>query len=182
MSGVWVREAQAEDAAAIAAIQIDAWQVAYAHLLPAGYLQGLSQHTEARMAYWREQLGADRLIWVAQWGPDVVGWAAAGPSQDPDAHILVGAVEAIYLSPLHWRLGIGTPLLRTALAKLLRQGFTEATLWVVQGNVRAQAFCQALGFVPQPGAAKPMARGGATLTEQRYWRSLKPITSPRPAP
>lgn len=173
MGGVWIREAHMDDAPAIAGIHLDAWQVAYAGLLPAPYLQGLTAQHVARTDYWREQLAVAQGLWVAQVGAEVVGWAAAGPSRDDDAHLLVGEIQGLYLHPRYWRFGIGTPLLRTALARLLRQGFTEATLWVLQGNTRAQGFYRARGFKEQPRVSKVLQVGGAQVSERRYWRSLK---------
>lgn len=178
MNPLWIREAQVDDAAAIAGIHISAWQAAYAHVLPAAYLERLGQQLAAREARWRQALAAEQLVLVAQHGPQVVGWIAAGPSRDADAHALVGEVEAIYLAPTHWRCGIGTPLMQAALAKLLRRGYTETTLWVLEGNTRAAAFYQHLGFSHQPQHDRCLAIAGQALTEQRLWRTNK---SPLPA-
>ncbi len=50
---------------------------------------------------------------------------------------------------------------------LARAGFTEATLWVLQGNAGAQAFYRAVGW-SEDGLSRREVIGGAELTKVRY--------------
>ena len=51
-----IREATSKDAAAIAAIHVKSWRAAYAGILPAAFLDGLSE--EEYTAFWEQELTA----------------------------------------------------------------------------------------------------------------------------
>ena len=95
-----VRVATPWDVDTVGAVQAALWREAYASLLPAEALAAATPEEFARV--WRESLatppsGAYRLL-VACAGEEVVGFAAVGPSADPDAtdvdgELLVGGVS-----------------------------------------------------------------------------------------
>ena len=100
MADASVRVATPWDVDAVGAVQAALWREAYASLLPAEALDAATAEEFARV--WRESLanppsGAYRLL-VACAGEEVVGFAAVGPSADPDAtdvdgELLVGGVS-----------------------------------------------------------------------------------------
>lgn len=100
----------------------------------------------------------------------VVGFANVGPSRDEDGGGL-GEVRAIYLLPEQWGHGLGRGLMAAAVTSLESFGFRQATLWVLEGNVRACRFYEAGGWVPD-GAAKSDDRWGFSIAEVRYRRRL----------
>jgi ribosomal protein S18 acetylase RimI-like enzyme len=51
----------------------------------------------------------------------------------------------VYVDPGRWGHGIGTALYDVAMADLAAR-FSEATLWVLEGNVRARGWYNRLGF------------------------------------
>lgn len=69
-----IRLAEADDAEAIARIQIAGWRTAYMHILPADFLGGLD--AAARAAQWRTRIGpaahADAPTFVAHDETDAV--------------------------------------------------------------------------------------------------------------
>src|SRR6476659_5950464 len=107
--GVHLREAVAEDAAAIGRVRHASWQVANAGLMPADYLAGLSVDGFELSA---RRMLADRAarrmsVFVAEVGGVVAGFASVGPSRDAEEAPSggVGELYAIYLDPAIWRLG-----------------------------------------------------------------------------
>ncbi len=165
-----VREAQRQDAAEVAGVHVRSWQVAYRGLFPDDYLDGL--RAEDRMAHYT--FGAARpdgpVTLVAVVDATLCGFVSTGPSQDEEA-AGAGQVYALYVDPPTWGRGIGRSLIVEARARLHRQGFTEAVLWVHPGNDRAQRFYRADGWQPD-GHRRQEYVGGVLADEIRYHRSL----------
>ena len=126
---------------------------------------------EDRAAYWDGVLRReDRrgAVLVAERAGEVVGFAAAGPSPDPEG---AGELFAIDLDPAHWGTGAGRALLEAAQAELDRLGFDESVLWVLPGNARARRFYEAAGWAAD-GTERTIEVEGMTLPEVRYRRRL----------
>jgi ribosomal protein S18 acetylase RimI-like enzyme len=157
------------DATAIAKVHVASWRGAYAGLLPQPLLDTLS--VQRRAEQWRDQLADTEQVTLVAVGvtEEVIGFASVGASGDADADASTGELYAIYLSPL-WGVGIGSTLHDAAVA-MLSQRYTEATLWVLDGNTRARAFYERQGWDTN-GLVREETRGGAVLNEVRYRRSL----------
>jgi GNAT superfamily N-acetyltransferase len=168
-----VRPADIDDALAIAEIHVRSWRAAYAGQLPDRLLRKLS--VAERDAAWQLRLTApprgNHVLLVEPAPGRIVGFAAVGPSRDPDADGHTGELQALYLDPDHWRRGLGRLLHDHALNELSRDGYTVATLWVLRSHHAAQRFYAAAGWVPD-GAAKTEAIGEVSLDEVRYARPL----------
>ena len=166
-----IRPARFDDAKAIATIHIRAWQAAYQGVVPSAFLDSLS--VEQREAIWRQNLERRTSeTWVADEGSQVVGWISAGQSRDADALLTTGEVWAIYVSPLHWRRGVGRHLWREAEGYLETAGFSDITLWVFRENAQAIAFYESIGLAIEPGGEKTMTWGGVELFEIRLRKRL----------
>jgi GNAT superfamily N-acetyltransferase len=76
-------------------------------------------------------------------------------------------VPAIYTRERVWGRGWGRALMEAALARLAEVGFEDATLWVLDTNVRARRFYEAGGWT-WDGTTKPHVIGGQSVTELRY--------------
>ena len=57
-----------------------------------------------------------------------------------------GHVARFYVAPDRWGQGIGRRLYVAALGRLRQAHFREATLWVLEHNVRARAWYERLGW------------------------------------
>ncbi len=146
---VEVRRAIPDDAAAIAAIHVRAWQVAYRGLLPDEVLDGVS--VEQRYEMWRRALtdSRSRTYYVAVEDGAAVGFCAvAAPSRDDDAEDGVAEIRAIYVDPDVWRTGVGRALMDVALEDLRASGWRWVTLWVLAENQHARDFYARYGFEP----------------------------------
>jgi GNAT superfamily N-acetyltransferase len=165
---VRIRDATVDDADAIAVVHVHGWQWGYRGLLPDAYLRGLSAARRAEQ--WRSWLLEPRRTRtrVAQTEDGAcAGFSVSGPSRDPGADDDTGEVYAIYVEEEFAGSGVGTDLLRSAMAWLAEQGFTRATLWVLEGNARARRFYEREGWAPD-GAAKSDPREDFMMDEVRY--------------
>jgi ribosomal protein S18 acetylase RimI-like enzyme len=142
-----IREAEPEDAKAIAGVHVRSWQAAYRGQLTDEYLDGLS--VEERLEQHRRSLEEPRAewrTWVADDGGRVVGFAVTGPSEDADAEPSTAEVYAIYLEPDRVGTGLGRGLFEHAVADLRERGFKVVTLWVLETNERARRFYEVAGW------------------------------------
>ncbi len=146
-----MRPAEPTDAAAIARVHVDSWRSGYRGLLDDELLAGISQ--EERERVWGARLrGEDpryvcRHADVALLGGVLAGFAVAGPDREGHAVTAVGEVSALYVHPDHWRRGVGTALLSSAVEHLRGDGFAQALLWVLATNVHARRFYESQGWV-----------------------------------
>jgi ribosomal protein S18 acetylase RimI-like enzyme len=144
---VSIRDIEREDAAAIARIHVGAWLAAYRGLMSDEFLDGL--RVERWEAGWKTNLSGDALptVRVAVRDGVVVGFCSmVMPSRDEDTGDDVAEVAALNVSPDEWRSGVGRELMHDVLTRFRRNGFAVASLWVVDGNERAQQFYTRLGF------------------------------------
>jgi GNAT superfamily N-acetyltransferase len=181
-----VRLATIDDAERIAEVHVRSWQSAYPGLMPQPYLD--AQDVTQRATQWQRWLlePPPRLhVFVADHADDgpaggarpkgIVGFAVVSPYrvEDGEAHPgeHVGELGAIYALADHWGTGVGRGLMDAAVAALADEGYTEAVLWVIEGNARARRFYEAAGWEPD-GATKLDQRGGWDIPEVRYRRAL----------
>lgn len=163
---VAIRDVVRADAEALAVVHVAAWQAAYRGLMPDRFLDGIT--VERWRDRWAGRLAAGSPpVRVAVRDGAIVGFCTvATPSRDADAGPGVAEVVALNVSPVAWRSGVGGALMADALARFRREGWSTATLWVVDGNTRAQAFYRRLGF-QEDGAASTHAPSGATELRMR---------------
>lgn len=146
-----------DDCEELGRVHIQVWREAYAGQMPADYLAGLSESRSA--SNWRHRLlepeartrGATTLVAKDDAGR-IVGFASAGPSVDEDAPTVWQLYVINLLAEVH-----GTGLADELLAAVL--GDRDATLWVVEGNVRARAFYARHGFVDEGTRTEHEATG-----------------------
>lgn len=79
----------------------------------------------------------------------LLGTAGAGPNRGEEER--VGELYSLYVDPEHWGRGLGTRLHDGALTHLAREGWSEAILWVLEGNTGAQRFYERLGWCDDGG-------------------------------
>lgn len=163
--------ASVDDARAIAEIHVTTWQVAYADIIPAQFLDGLS--VKQREAYWRDEIPlGNQKIAIAKEDSQVLGWISYGASRDKDAGPSAAEIWAVYVSPEHWSSGVGRQLWLHAQAHLARQGYRSVSLWVLADNFRAIDFYLKAGLSPDPSGKEEFEIGGIQLQEIRYVAEL----------
>lgn len=163
-----LRPASLNDVPALARVHVASWRAAYRGLMPDSVLDGLSE--EAFADNWRQRLTQmPRSTMVAVAAEEVIGFAAAGPSRDADAVPLkTGELYALYLHPERWGTGTAHRLWSGMHQWLVVEELAVVTLWVLEGNARARAFYERVGFRQEPDAVRALAREGTVLPEVRY--------------
>jgi GNAT superfamily N-acetyltransferase len=158
---VSVRVAWADDAPAIADLQLRAWRQQYADVLPTEVLPDVEQVARA----WRDSLArpadARNRVLVALERNRVVGLAITGPAGDPDCDPVADAELAeLTVDPDERGKGHGSRLLQAAVDTMRADRFTRAVLWVVVGDDALRAFLGGAGWAPDT-AHRELERDGA---------------------
>jgi ribosomal protein S18 acetylase RimI-like enzyme len=173
-----LRRATPADAPALATVHVASWHKAYRGIVPDSHLQGFT--VERRTERFRESLATHaEETYVAESGGQIFGLLTLGDCRDADAdHQTTGEIWGIYLSPEHWRKGIGRFLAEQGESILALRGRSVATLWVLEANEQARRFYEAVGFRTD-GATKEVQLG-APLSAVRYCKKLKEAEHPPP--
>ncbi len=156
-------------------VQATVFREAYAGRLPAEVLEQFQPDGFARG--WRDSLlappeGVHRLL-VACAGDQVVGMAAVGPSQDPDADQAWGELTVLGVHPDARRAGHGSRLLNAVVDVLGGAGAEAVAVWLPADDDATRAFLTASGFGPD-GAHRErvVSPDGETMREVRLIVSL----------
>ncbi|GAA3613035.1 GNAT family N-acetyltransferase [Marihabitans asiaticum] len=170
-----VRQARSNDLPALGVVQALVWQQAYDGVVPPEVHAQFQPSAFATA--WRESLahppeGVHRLL-VALAGDQVVGFAALGPSQDPDTGQATGELTAIGVHPQARRQGHGSRLLNAVVDMLRELGADAVTAWALATQEETRAFLAGAGLAPD-GAYRDRVVGpdGQTAREVRLVAAL----------
>jgi ribosomal protein S18 acetylase RimI-like enzyme len=176
-----VRTARESDAPAVGLVQATVWREAYAAVVPAEVLETFEPAAFAKA--WRTSLahppeGVHRLL-AACAGEQVVGFAAIGPSQDPDASPLTGELTAIGVHPQARRAGHGSRLLNAAVDTLRSAGADTLHTWLLATDEQTRVFFTRAGLSPD-GAFRDrvVSPDGRTAREVRLVAALGEAEQP----
>src|SRR5262249_32018255 len=117
--GMIIRDAVVDDAAAIAAIQVDASRAAYSEIVPRDYFARLT--VERRIPVWRKLITAKNAreqIIVGEDAGCIRAYAHFGRSRDSDASQGSGELQSLYVAPDCWRCGLGAEMLAASIDRL----------------------------------------------------------------
>ncbi len=172
-----VRAARTNDAPAVGMVQAVVFREVYSGRVPDDVVALFEPEPFARA--WRDSLaappeGVHRLL-VACAGEQVVGAAAIGPSQDPDAGPATGEVTLLAVHPEARRQGHGSRLLNAGVDLLREAGADAVATWLLADDEAGRAFLTGSGFGPD-GAFRDrvVSPDGDTLREVRLTASLAP--------
>lgn len=166
---VSVRIAWADDALAIAGVQVRAWPELYAGVLPA---EVIPTDVEAVGAQWRQVLvrpaDARHRVLVALERNRVVGFALTSPAVDPDCDpVADGELAEVTLDPAERGKGHGSRLLQAAVDTLAADRFTRAVTWVNVGDDALRTFLTEAGWAADTAHRELDLDGtGATTVKQ----------------
>ena len=170
-----IREADPIDAGAIARVHVDTWRTAYAGILPAEFLAGLSYADREQM--WQQALTADRpatSMLVAETEEcEIVGFAYGAPEREGNL-LYRGELFAIYVLKGHQRRGVGRRLFSAMARHFISQNIDSMLLRVLKDNHPARQFYELMGgeYVEQ----KTITIGGTDLIEMAYgWKDITEI-------
>jgi len=189
---VRLREARRGEELAVAELHVRSWQEAYGELMPAEFLAGLDPRERAGRYRFEDEEGPTTVLALSA-GEGVggnpsltnrevrpgspptpfeplLGFVTFGDSRDEDAKGL-GEIYALYVDPGSLWGGVGRMLMADARLRLAEAGFTEAILWVLQGNDRARSFYEGEGWAPD-GATRVENVYDIVSTVDRFRRGL----------
>ncbi|MGC8510015.1 MAG: GNAT family N-acetyltransferase [Acidimicrobiales bacterium] len=152
---VRLRTARREDAGSLARVFIDAWRGSYRGVVDEDILDALDANA---VTEWLGRLvvtGPQRTVLAEDSRGEVEGFVRFGDDVDDPRS---GHIAALYVSPQRAGRGVGTRLLRYAIAELVSAGPRSITLWVFEKNGAARQFYGGLGFEPD----------GSRRVEQEY--------------
>ena len=139
-TGVVLRPAVVDDAAAGAELHIACWREAYSPYVDGSLLEDRLADPLRWIDAWIRQLreGPPRL--VAEADGELVGFSVVGPARDQDSPTPY-ELYAIYTRRSWWGSGLGQALWDSVDPR------GACSLWVLEANTRAQAFYRRNGFV-----------------------------------
>jgi ribosomal protein S18 acetylase RimI-like enzyme len=131
-------------------VQAAVWRAAYGEVLPQEVIDQFDPASFARV--WRDSLknppSPRHVLLVGCAGEQVVGFAAVGPSVDPDASETSGEILALGVHPDAQRSGHGSRLLNAAVDTLRGRGFTSMSVWLLARDEGTRSFLTAAGLAP----------------------------------
>lgn len=169
---VSVRVAWADDAGAIARVQLRAWPAMYGGLVPPETIPSGPEAEEATAAAWSQSLqrpgDARNRVLVALERNRVVGFAITGPAGDPDRDPIADAeLRELTVDPDERGRGHGSRLLQAAADTMTADRFTRAVTWVVAGDDPLLSFLREAGWAADSAHRELDLDGtGATLVKQ----------------
>jgi ribosomal protein S18 acetylase RimI-like enzyme len=169
---VEIRQAEFEDAAGIARVQIDTWRLAYRRIMPARLLEEMNDIRIA--AFWAQVIAEAQgrsFCFVASVAERVVGFASGGPRQN-GTELTRGEVYALYVLPGFQGRGIGRRLVTDSFERMLELGMNEGRIWTLRENAPARGFYAAIGGVQTENGYNDI--GGIRYPEVAYdWADLR---------
>lgn len=182
---VSVRIAWADDAPAIAAVQVRAWRASYAELLPPEVLETLD--AEQLADGWRAALGrpadARSRVLVSLERNLVTGFVLTGPASDPDCDpVATGELTDTTVDPHKRGAGHGSRLLQAAADTLVADRFRRAVTWLPARDDAQRSFLTGAGWGPD-GAHRTLdllGDGSTTVRQVRLHTALVDV-SPDPS-
>jgi ribosomal protein S18 acetylase RimI-like enzyme len=162
-----LRQATPDDAEAIVLMHTLAHEECYPHLLSPAFFAARRDALPERVARRRRHLDVpDPRVIAVDTNNEVVGFADAGPGRDEDSPVPL-ELYSIYVLARAQGTGLGSALVGTAI------GESPAYLWVLEENIRAQAFYRRHGFRPD-GRRALLPPEWEALPEMRMVRGGRP--------
>ena len=166
---VSVRIAWADDADAIAGVQMQAWRQQYGDLLPP---EALPEDAAPVAEAWRTSMtrpeDARNRVLVALERNRVVGFAVTAPAVDPDCDpVSDGELDELSVLPGELGKGHGSRLLQAVADTLVADRFTRAVTWTIVGDDARRGFLTSAGWGPDSAHRELDLDGsGSTLVKQ----------------
>lgn len=169
-----VRRARVSDAPAVGLVQAQAMVSDYAAVLPPDTIAQLD--AGAFGSAWRRSLAEPpsprhRLL-VACAGDQVVGFAAFGPSEDPDADDSTAELLTLAVHPRARRAGHGSRLVNAVVDEARAAGFTWLHAWVLLDTPEQRDFLQRAGMAPDRARRTRAIDDERTVMEVRLGAGL----------
>jgi ribosomal protein S18 acetylase RimI-like enzyme len=145
---ITIRESEVSDALGIATVHVKSWQKTYRGQVPDSYLDNLSIPERASKLEKMIEENRKKNVhnFVIEEDKLIVGILAVGENTDNDLPSNVGQLYVIYIHPDHEGKGFGSMLMNKAIEILKEDGYTKATLWVLDTNSKARSWYEHKGW------------------------------------
>lgn len=154
-----------EHAAEIGYIHAMAWQAAYAGLIPASFLAGVTPAKRAAR-FCQHYATRKEHCYLFQVNGTCAGLAFLGRARNAELPATVGEIGAFYFLPVFWGSPHTHDAMRFCLNHLQAAGYHEVVLWVLEANWRARKFYEKTGFYSD--GSQKFIEIGCLLPEIRY--------------
>ena len=174
---VSVRVAWADDAEAVARVQVATLPEQYAGLVPAAELPSGAEAVARAGEVWRDSLtrpgDARNRVLVALERNRVVGFAVTAPAGDPDCDpVADGELLELCVDPGERRLGHGSRLLQAVADTLAADRFTRAVTWLRSEDDQRRGFLTEAGWAPDQAHRELEGPGGVRARQVRLHTAL----------
>jgi GNAT superfamily N-acetyltransferase len=174
-SSIRIDRAKVGESLGIARVHVASWRSAYADILPADYLVGMS--VKAHMGHWALSLrdkGNFAVFTAKDAAGNVVGFGSCDRSRRRGSRLsLDGEVQSLYVADDWQGQGIGRALMAAMAEHMQAIGCHSAMVWVLRDNP-ARWFYETLGGAVT--AEEPIAIAGQSLMQLAYgWPKLETL-------
>jgi GNAT superfamily N-acetyltransferase len=162
VNGPQIREAGSLDVPMLARVHLRTVVSSYAGLFPPDAPVPTLGELEAR---WASDFDSPSVrVFLAEVDAEPVGTVAVR-AQPHTAR--VGELRRLHVLPDVWNAGIGSALHDVAIGTLAKAGYTEAAIWVLEGNSRARNFYEHRGWMLVGGAVHQWPKLGVIVARYR---------------
>jgi hypothetical protein len=174
-----VRVAWVDDAAEIADVQVRAWRLRYADVLPADLLASFEPTLFAER--WSSSLtgakDARQRVLVALAGSHIRGFAVTEPSRDPDCDpVADGEISEFVIDPEAVSAGHGSRLLQACIDTMRQDRFSHGLLWLSSTDDSLRSFLVEAGWAAD-GAHRELDLDGDGSVQVKQVRLHTDITA-----
>ncbi|WP_055665877.1 GNAT family N-acetyltransferase [Desnuesiella massiliensis] len=171
---VIIREAELKDCNALAKVHVDSWKSAYEGIIDKDFLNKLNY--ECKEKAWEERIinkNIDDIIYVAEAGGTVVGFAAGGFARW-DVGKDFGEIYALYILKEYHKKGIGRLLIKKFCEALKgKLKVNSMIIWALKQNPSC-GFYEAMGGIRSK--EKEVEIGGKLYKEYGFlWKDIKTL-------
>lgn len=132
-----IRKAEPRDANAIAEVHREAWQGAYAGIIPHRALTAMINRRGGQ--WWANAIRRAATVLVIEVGGKVAGYATLGRNRARELK-QEGEIYELYLKPECQGVGLGSRLFGAARERLAAHGLKGLVVWALEDNVNAVSF------------------------------------------
>lgn len=150
-----------DDLLSVSHVYEESWKYAYKSIIPKSYLDSIPD------GRWVNNIISPTLkSLIVLENENIVGTASFCDSRFSEMKNW-GEIVSIYLLPEVMGKGYGKALLRASVSELIKMGFSNVFLWVLEENINARCFYERFGFT-QSGRFLNDNIGGKDLREIQY--------------
>lgn len=137
-----IRKAEPRDANAIADVHRDAWQGAYAGIIPHRALTAMINRRGSQ--WWANAIRRSATVLVIEVGGKVAGYCTLGRNRARELK-QQGEIYELYLRPECQGVGFGSRLFAAARERLAAHGLDGLVVWALEENANALSFYRGAG-------------------------------------